>query len=80
MCKDVTGQSGECFSHGIGMVLISVLDCKVLDHFINIVAPSLVNRISPLGNCRVGSKNPTVCGNRLENLRKEKYATTNKVL
>ena len=79
MCKDVTGQSGEFFSHGIGMALISVLDCKVLDHFIRTVAPSVVKRISPPANCRVGSKDPTVCGNRFEGLRKEKYATSNKV-
>ena len=62
------------------MVLMSVLDCRVLDHFINKVAPSLVKSTSPLANCLVGSKDPTACGNKLESLRKEKYATSNKVL
>ena len=33
------------------MVLMLVLDCKVLNHLINNVAPSFVNRTSPLANC-----------------------------
>ena len=62
------------------MVLMSVLDCKVLDHFSNSVAPSIVKSTSPLANCLVVSKDPTVFGNKLESLRKEKYATNNEVL
>ena len=46
----------------------------VLDHLISKVSPSLVDRTSPLANCLVGSKDPTVCGSKLVSLRKEKYA------
>ena len=42
------------------MVLMSDLDCKVLDHLIKRVAPWLENIISPLASCLVGSKDPTV--------------------
>ena len=56
------------FNQGIGIVLISVLDCEVLDHLINNVAPSFVNKTSLLANCLAGSKEPTVCGNRLDSL------------
>ena len=59
ICNDVTGKSGEFFSQAIGMVLIAVLDCEVLDHLINNVAPSFVNKTSPLANCLVESKEPT---------------------
>ena len=61
------------------MVLMSVLYCKVFDHLINNVAPSFVNRTSLLANCLVGSKDPTVWGNKLESLRKEKFATNSNV-
>ena len=60
MYKEVTGQSGESRNHGRGMVLMSDLVCKVLDHLISNVAPWLENSMSPLANCLVGSKEPTV--------------------
>ena len=62
------------------MVLISDIDCKVLAHLFKRVGPSLVNNISPLASCLVGSKYPTVCGSKLDSLRKEKYETSSKVL
>ena len=62
------------------MVLMSVLDCKVLDHLINNVAPSLVNKTSALANCLVGSKDSSIWGNKLEILKKEKNATNSNVL
>ena len=76
MCKDVTGQRGEFLSHRMEIVLIS--DCKVLDHSIKRVAPSVVKRMSPLASCLIESNDPTVCGSTLDSLRKEKYATSNK--
>ena len=51
---------------------MSDLICKVLDHLISNVAPWLENNMSPLANCLVGSKEPTVRGKRLESLRRNK--------
>ena len=53
-------QSGECFNHGSGMVQMSDLNWRVFDHLIRRVAPSLENSMSPLANCLMGSKDPTV--------------------
>ena len=50
----------ESLNHGRGVVLMSDLVCKVLDHLISNVAPWLENSMSPLVNCLVGSKEPTL--------------------
>ena len=58
---------------------MSDLDCKVLDHLIQGVAPTLENNTSPLASCLVASKDNIVCGSKLDCLRKETYATSSKV-